>query len=83
MGRSVEHLPHHLISAPVELGQRAVVTSYGSTWRTVHRTGFRFKKRCSPPSRIVPTSPEGAHAGELIRAGLIRPGWSDIAAVGA
>jgi transposase len=28
----------------VELGERGVVTSYGSVWRTVHRTGFSFKK---------------------------------------
>ena len=60
-----------------ELGERGVITSYGSVWRTVHRTGFSFKKkRCSPPSRIVPTSPENAHAGKPIRAGLIRLGWS-------
>ena len=28
----------------VELGERGVVTSYGSVWRTVRRTGFSFKK---------------------------------------
>jgi transposase len=28
----------------VELGERGVVTSYGSVWRTVHRANFSFKK---------------------------------------
>ena len=28
-----------------ELGQRGVVTSYGSVWRIVHEAGITFKKR--------------------------------------
>src|ERR1700692_4874844 len=28
----------------VELGERGVVTSYGSVWRTVHHAGISFKK---------------------------------------
>jgi len=34
----------HLPALVVELGERGVVTSYGSVWRTVRRTGFSFKK---------------------------------------
>jgi transposase len=46
-----------------ELGERGVMTSYGSVWRTVHRANFSFKKnavrhragssRCRPKTRSL------------------------------
>lgn len=44
----------------VELGERGVVTSYGSVWRIVHDAGMSFKKnairhRAKPPGRRAPT----------------------------
>jgi transposase len=60
----------------VELGERGVVTSYGSVWRIVHGAGISFKKkRCSPANRIVATSREDANDGRPIKAGLIQRAW--------
>jgi transposase len=59
-----EWLLERLASAPdltlralvIELGERGVVTSYGSVWRIVHEAGVTFKKntvrqRAGSPSR--------------------------------
>jgi transposase len=45
----------------VELGERGVVTSYGSVWRIVHDAGISFKKnsirhRAGSPRRMAKTS---------------------------
>src|SRR5258707_82031 len=60
----------------------------GGTWRTrggdelrlslAHRARCRHqlqKKRCSPPSRTVPTWREGGFVGRPIKAALIRRSW--------
>ena len=44
----------------VELGERGVVTSYGSVWRIVHDAGISFKKnsvrhRAGSPRRVAKT----------------------------
>ena len=57
-----------------ELGERGVVTSYGSVWRTVPTRALALKKLCSPPNKIVPTWRESACAGRRIKADLTRHG---------
>ena len=44
LGRLAEQPDLTLRALGVELGNRGVVTSYGSVWRTVHRANFSFKK---------------------------------------
>jgi len=60
----------------VELGERGVVTSYGSVWRIIHDAGIGFKKLCSPPSRIDRTWQGAGRSGRSIKIGLIQRAWS-------
>jgi transposase len=53
----------------VELGDRGVVTSYGSVWRIVHDAGISFKK--NPVRHRAGSSRRGAKAATL--EGLSRP----------
>ena len=60
----------------VELGERGVVTSYGSVWRIVHDAGISFKKTLFATEQDRPDVAKRGHSGRSIRAGLIRPVWS-------
>ncbi|WP_371137087.1 hypothetical protein, partial [Acidocella sp. MX-AZ02] len=52
----------------LELGARGVATSEVSVWRLVRDARLSFKKkRCSPPSKIVPTWRANAGSGRSIR----------------
>jgi len=53
----------------VELGERGVVTSYGSVWRTVHHADISFKK--NSVRHRAGSSRRGAKASAV--AGLSRP----------
>ena len=47
-----------------ELGERGVVVDYRSVWDFVHAEKLSYKKRrWSPASRTVPTSPDAARNG--------------------
>jgi transposase len=56
-----------------ELAERGTAASYGAVWRFFRHEGITFKKkRCTPASRIAPTSPVAETGGRRIRAGLTR-----------
>jgi transposase len=61
LARLVEVPDLTLRALVVELGERGVVTSYGSVWRIVHDAGISFKKnsvrhRAGSPRRVAKTS---------------------------
>jgi transposase len=59
-----------------ELAERGTPASYGAVWRFFRHEGITFKKkRCTPASRIAPTSPAAGPGGRRIRAGLTRGAW--------
>src|SRR5271170_2485150 len=56
-----------------ELAERGTPASYGAVWRFFRHEGITFKKkRCTPASRIAPTSLAAGPGGRRIRAGLTR-----------
>src|SRR5437868_4434788 len=59
-----------------ELAERGTPASYGAVWRFFKHEGITFKKkRCTPASKIAPTSPAAGSGGRLIRAGLTPGAW--------
>ena len=59
-----------------ELAERGTPASYGAVWRFFKHEGITFKKkRCTPASRIAPTSLAAGPGGRRIRAGLTPSAW--------
>jgi len=59
-----------------ELAERGTPASYGAVWRFFKHEGITFKKkRCTPASRIAPTSLAAGPGGRRIRAGLTLSAW--------
>ena len=70
--KSLVHKPeevHALRALVAELGERGVVTSYGSVWRAVHAAGISFKK--NSVRHRAGSSRRGAKASAM--AGVSRP----------
>jgi transposase len=76
LARIVEKPDLTLRAVVAELAERGTPASYGAVWRFFKHEGITFKKkRCTPASKIAPTSPAAGSGGRRIRAGLTPDAW--------